>query len=89
MKRFIAAYPRDLEQAYTAEDVVRIHKTGKVGSLIGIEGGHQMGHSFAAHGTSSAHLISRGLRPVPAGVSRPLTRPGSSVPALAAASSPG
>ena len=47
-KRFIAAYPRDLEQAYTADDVVRIHKAGKVASLIGIEGGHQMGHSFAA-----------------------------------------
>src|SRR4051794_39236043 len=48
VKRFIAAYPRDLEQAYTADDVVRIHKAGKVASLIGIEGGHQMGHSFAS-----------------------------------------
>jgi len=48
VKRFIAAYPRDLEQAYTADDVVRIHKAGRVASLIGVEGGHQMGHSFAA-----------------------------------------
>src|SRR6478752_2545237 len=48
VKRFIAAYPRDLEQAYTADDVVRIHKAGRVASLIGIEGGHQMAHSFAA-----------------------------------------
>src|SRR5689334_5802153 len=48
VKRFIAAYPRDLEQAYTADDVVRIHKSGKVASLIGVEGGHQMAHSFAA-----------------------------------------
>ena len=48
VKRFIAAYPRDLEQAYTADDVVRIHKAGKVASLIGIEGGHQMARSFAA-----------------------------------------
>ena len=48
VKRFIAAYPRDLEQAYTADDVVRIHKAGKVASMIGVEGGHQMGHSFAA-----------------------------------------
>ncbi len=47
-KRFIAAYPRDLEQAYTADDVVRIHKAGRVASLIGVEGGHQMAHSFAA-----------------------------------------
>ena len=37
------AYPRDLEQAYTADDVVRIHKAGRVASLIGVEGGHQMG----------------------------------------------
>ena len=48
VKRFIAAYPKDLEQAYTADDVVRIHKSGKVASLIGVEGGHQMAHSFAA-----------------------------------------
>jgi membrane dipeptidase len=48
VKRFIAAYPNDLEQAYSAGDVVRIHKAGKVASLIGVEGGHQMGHSFAA-----------------------------------------
>jgi membrane dipeptidase len=48
VKRFIAAYPKDLEQAYTADDVVRIHKGGKVASMIGVEGGHQMGHSFAA-----------------------------------------
>src|SRR6478752_6926376 len=48
VKRFIAAYPRDLEQAYTAADVGRIHRSGKVASLIGVEGGHQMGHSFAA-----------------------------------------
>src|SRR6476646_2134413 len=48
VKRFIAAYPRDLEQAYSADDVVRIHQAGRVASLIGIEGGHQMGHSFAA-----------------------------------------
>ncbi len=48
VKRFIAAYPGDLEQAYSADDVVRIHKAGRVASLIGIEGGHQIGHSFAA-----------------------------------------
>ena len=32
----------------TADDVVRIHKAGKVASLIGIEGGHQIGGSLAA-----------------------------------------
>src|SRR6476646_9446132 len=35
VKRMIAAYPNDLEQAYTADDVVRSHKSGKVASMIG------------------------------------------------------
>src|SRR6476620_2754722 len=48
VKRMIAAYPRDLEQAYTADDVVRIHKSGKVASMIGVEGGRQIGGSLAA-----------------------------------------
>ncbi|MEP6982638.1 MAG: dipeptidase [Sphingomicrobium sp.] len=48
VKRMIAAYPKDLEQAYTADDVVRIHKSGKVASMIGIEGGRQIGGSLAA-----------------------------------------
>ena len=46
--RMIAAYPNDLERALTADDVVRIHKQGKVASLIGIEGGRQIGGSLAA-----------------------------------------
>ena len=46
--RIIAAYPRDLELARTADDIVRIHKSGKVASLIGIEGGRQIGGSMPA-----------------------------------------
>jgi membrane dipeptidase len=46
--RLIAAYPRDLERALTADDIVRIHKAGKVASLVGIEGGRQIGGSLAA-----------------------------------------
>ena len=46
--RLVAAYPRDLELAGTADDIVRIHKAGRVASLIGIEGGHQIGGSLAA-----------------------------------------
>ncbi|HYX46814.1 MAG TPA: dipeptidase [Sphingomicrobium sp.] len=46
--RLVRAYPNDLEMAYTADDVVRIHREGKVASLIGIEGGHQIGGSLAA-----------------------------------------
>ena len=46
--RLVAAYPRDLEWARTADDIVRIHKAGRVASLIGIEGGRQIGGSMAA-----------------------------------------
>ena len=46
--RLVQAYPRDLELATTADDVVRIHKAGRVASLIGIEGGHQIGGNLAA-----------------------------------------
>jgi len=48
VRRMIAAYPNDLEQAYTADDVVRIHKAGKVASMMGVEGGRQIGGSLAA-----------------------------------------
>jgi membrane dipeptidase len=48
VKRLVKAYPQDLELARTADDVVRIHKAGKVASLIGIEGGHQIGDNLAA-----------------------------------------
>jgi membrane dipeptidase len=48
VSRLIAAYPGDLEQAATADDIVRIHKAGLVASLIGIEGGRQIGGSLPA-----------------------------------------
>jgi membrane dipeptidase len=48
VKRLIKAYPQDLALAGTADDVVRIHKSGRVASLIGIEGGHQIGGNLAA-----------------------------------------
>jgi membrane dipeptidase len=48
VKRMVKAYPNDLALAGTADDVVRIHKSGRVASLIGIEGGHQIGGNLAA-----------------------------------------
>ena len=48
VRRMIDAYPKDLELARTADDVVRIHKSGKVASMIGVEGGRQIGGSLAA-----------------------------------------
>jgi membrane dipeptidase len=44
----VARYPHDLQMAYTADDIVRAHKAGRIASLIGIEGGHQIGDSLAA-----------------------------------------
>jgi membrane dipeptidase len=46
--RMIAAYPADLEAARTADDIVRIHKSGKIASMMGIEGGRQIGGSLPA-----------------------------------------
>jgi membrane dipeptidase len=42
----VARYPKDMEMAYTADDIVRIHKAGRIASLIGVEGGHQMDNSL-------------------------------------------
>lgn len=42
VRRFVAAHPQAFEMATTAADVRRIMKAGKVASLLGIEGGHQI-----------------------------------------------
>ena len=47
VRRMAAQYPADFEMAYTADDIVRIHKAGRIACLIGIEGGHQVGASLA------------------------------------------
>jgi membrane dipeptidase len=47
VKRMAARYPDDLEMAYNAADVRRIHRSHKVASMIGIEGGHQINNSLA------------------------------------------
>ena len=45
-RRLIAAYPRDLELALTADDVARIMQQGRIASLLGMEGGHAIGSSL-------------------------------------------
>jgi membrane dipeptidase len=47
VKRMAARYPTDFAMAYTAADIRRIHKSRKIASLIGIEGGHQINNSLA------------------------------------------
>jgi membrane dipeptidase len=47
VKRMSAQYPADLAMAYSVADIRRIHKSQKIASLIGIEGGHQINNSLA------------------------------------------
>ena len=45
--RIDAMYPDTFEFARTADDIERIHRSGKIASLIGVEGGHSIGNSLA------------------------------------------
>ena len=47
-RRIIEAYPKHLELASSADEMVRAHRNGRIGSLLGIEGGRQIGGSMAA-----------------------------------------
>jgi membrane dipeptidase len=47
-KRVIAKYPKDLAFAWTADDVRRAHRAGKVASMLGLEGGHAIENSLGA-----------------------------------------
>ncbi len=47
-RRMIARYPRQLQLALSAADVVRARKAGKIASLIGMEGGHAIENSLGA-----------------------------------------
>jgi membrane dipeptidase len=45
--RLCARYPETFELALTADDVERIHRKGRIASLIGMEGGHSINNSLA------------------------------------------
>jgi membrane dipeptidase len=47
VKGMAARYPADLAMAYTSADIRREHNAGKIASLIGVEGGHQINNSLA------------------------------------------
>jgi membrane dipeptidase len=48
VKTLVGRYPAELEMAYSAADVARIHANGRVASMIGIEGGNQINNSLPA-----------------------------------------
>lgn len=48
VRGLVDRYPQTFALASTAADIERIHKSGKIASMIGIEGGHQIGDSIAA-----------------------------------------
>jgi membrane dipeptidase len=47
VKAFTSRYASTLGMAYTAADVQALHRAGKIASLIGVEGGHQINNSLA------------------------------------------
>ena len=47
VNRLDATYADTFELARTADDIVRIHRSGRIASLIGVEGGHSIANSLA------------------------------------------
>jgi membrane dipeptidase len=47
IRRMVDRYPKDFALALTADDVMRIHRSGKIAVLIGMENGYGIGNSLA------------------------------------------
>lgn len=47
VKAMVARWPRDFAMAYSVADIRRAQRQGRIASLIGVEGGHQIDDSLA------------------------------------------
>ncbi|WP_298748028.1 dipeptidase [uncultured Brevundimonas sp.] len=60
VKRLVAAHPDVFELATTADDIQRIHRRGKIASLIGMEGGYSIADSLGLlrefHGAGARYM---------------------------------
>jgi len=58
--RLVGRHPDHLEMACGADDIERIHRHGRIASLIGIEGGHSIENSLAVlrmlHGVGARYM---------------------------------
>ncbi len=46
IEQMIDRYPDIFERAISSDDIIRIHKSGKIASMIGVEGGHMIENSL-------------------------------------------
>lgn len=46
LREEVARNPKDMEWANTADDILRIHQSGKIAALLGLEGGHMINDSL-------------------------------------------
>ena len=44
----VRRHPESMEMAFTSNDIRRVHKSGKIAALMGIEGGHAIEHNLSA-----------------------------------------
>jgi len=58
VKDIVARYPETFALARTADDVRRIHKSGRIASMIGVEGGNQIDDSLSV--LRSYHALGAG-----------------------------
>ena len=58
--RVAARYPDAFAMAYSAADVERVHRAGRIACLVGVEGGHALADSLAvlriAHGAGARYV---------------------------------